>query len=388
MRNEIKTVSLSQTFRQTEHRDTNQRACGFAWKPEETEYMRSKPKCDAMALKNMFRKEMWYEWALIMLIAFLLYDVTWLVTDNRPLLDNIRTNKLYIAIDLLYCAIFSFAVISASMLIARIGNFAKLTYRYLLLQSLATLTCNVVISIVMELLYYWLIPGNDDSYKGGLIIACILATISSLAHNMQYYIKIISDRNAHSIAMEKKMMKLHLDPHFVFNNLNILAGLVRSNPDGAEEFIIRLSKVYRHIISNINKDVTSLRDAIDFAFLYVEVLNVRFLGKIDLQVDQRLKEVRSVGVMSSSLHLLIENAVKHNMPEGASVLTIHVFREGNSLVVQNNILLSRHADSIPSMGVGLKNLQDRYRLQCGELPEIRQSADSYEVLLPLLPIEE
>ncbi len=341
-----------------------------------------------MALKNMFRKEMWYEWALIMLIAFLLYDVTWLVTDNRPLLDNIRTNKLYIAIDLLYCAIFSFAVISASMLIARIGNFAKLTYRYLLLQSLATLTCNVVISIVMELLYYWLIPGNDDSYKGGLIIACILATISSLAHNMQYYIKIISDRNAHSIAMEKKMMKLHLDPHFVFNNLNILAGLVRSNPDGAEEFIIRLSKLYRHIISSIDKDVTSLRDAIDFAFHYVEVLNVRFPGKIDLQVDQRLKEVRSVGVMSSSLHLLIENAVKHNMPEGASVLTIHVFREGNSLVVQNNILLSRHADSIPSMGVGLKNLQDRYRLQCGELPEIRQSADSYEVLLPLLPIEE
>lgn len=341
-----------------------------------------------MARRKIFYKGMLLEWALITLLSFLFYDVVWLVADDKPALESIKEDGFYLLADLLYCALFSFLILLVSRLIARIGYFEKLTYKRQLLLCLSTLVCNIAIAGLVERLYDWLLPQPYDNFEVGLCIVGFLAMVSSLAHNVQYYSKMVVEQNAQNIQMEKKMMKMHLDPHFVFNNLNILAGLVRTNPGRAEAFIIRLSKVYRHIISTIDKDVTTLCDAIDFALNYVEVLDVRFPGKIKLQVEPELKAVRNVGVLSSSLHLLIENAVKHNMPDGASVLTISVCRDGDRLLVCNNILADGHAGSIPSLGIGLKNLQERYRLQCGRLPEIHQTATSYEVLLPLLSLEE
>ncbi len=341
-----------------------------------------------MALKRMFHGRMLTEWALITIVAFLFYDVIWLITDDDSVLDNFNNNGGYIAIDFAYCAFFSFLILWISMRIAHIGYFSKLTYRRQLLLSLVTLASNMLVAALLEWLYDILILAPYDTFASGLVIACFLATLASMVHNMQYYSRIIAEQNAHSISIEKKMMKMHLDPHFVFNNLNILACLVKTNPDDAEKFIILLSKVYRHIISSIDKDVTSLYDALDFARRYVEVLNVRFRNKINLQIDTVPEQIRNEGILTSSLHLLIENAVKHNMPEGATRLTITIIRKDNRLMVRNNIISNGSKSTIPSLGIGLKNLQERYRLQCGELPEIHQTVDYYEVLLPLLPIEE
>lgn len=107
------------------------------------------------------------------------------------------------------------------------------------------------------------------------------------------------------------MLKMQLDPHFLFNSLNILIGIVHTSPDDAEKFIIRLSRIYRYIIKSIEQDLVLVNNAINFAVDYVALLNIRFPNKLDFQVDASLDKNNYDYIPVMALQLLIENAVKH-----------------------------------------------------------------------------
>ncbi len=107
-------------------------------------------------------------------------------------------------------------------------------------------------------------------------------------------------------------LKNQLDPHFLFNSLNVLSSLIEENPKKAQEFTIALSKIYRYVLDKKDKNLISVEEELNFAKLYVSLLKMRFEDAIiiNFQTDSDVNEFRIVPL---SLQLLLENAIKHNI---------------------------------------------------------------------------
>ena len=112
-----------------------------------------------------------------------------------------------------------------------------------------------------------------------------------------------------NLTLQKKYLKLQLDPHFVFNSLSSLTGMIEETPKQAEDYVVKLSHTYRYILRHIDCDYTSLSEAADFIKTYVSMLNMRYDGNIELDIAD-LHTHEDECVLSLSLQLLIENAVK------------------------------------------------------------------------------
>lgn len=324
------------------------------------------------------------EWGILTIISFLFYDVIWMPTSEGLAFPQIRGVAYYLLADFFYCACLSFCIVWASFHIAQLKYFSQICYKRLILLSLTILFSNVLISVILENIYELLVSAPYDSFEEGLLIVCLISTISSLAHCAQYYSRMISIQSEEIITTQKKMLKMQLDPHFIFNSLNILIGIVHTNPDDAEKFIIRLSRIYRYIIKSIEQDMASISESISFIADYIALLNIRFPNKIDFQVDTSLDRNNNECIPVMSLQLLIENAVKHNIPDGNSKLSIKIFRKGNNLIVHNSINKAEGFYTKDSFGLGLKNIYERYRILGGRSPQTRKTEDLFEVELPII----
>lgn len=323
------------------------------------------------------------EWGILTIISFLFYDVIWMPTSEGLAFPQIRGVAYYLLADFIYCACLSFCIVWASFHIAQLKYFSQICYKRLILLSLTILFSNVLISVILENIYELLVSAPYDSFEEGLLIVCLISTISSLAHCAQYYSRMISIQSEEIITTQKKMLKMQLDPHFIFNSLNILIGIVHTNPDDAEKFIIRLSRIYRYIIKSIEQDLVLVNNAINFAVDYVALLNIRFPNKIDFQVDASVGQNNYDYIPVMSLQLLIENAVKHNIPDDNGKLSIRIFRKDKNLIVRNSINKTEDFNSKDSFGLGLKNIYERYRILGERSPQIRNTENFFEVELPI-----
>lgn len=107
-------------------------------------------------------------------------------------------------------------------------------------------------------------------------------------------------------------LKNQLDPHFLFNSLNVLTSLIEENPDAATKFTTSLSKVYRYVLEQKNKDLVSVEEELEFARLYMTLIKMRFEDSIVFMLPDKLINPEAK-VVPLSLQLLLENAVKHNI---------------------------------------------------------------------------
>ena len=171
-------------------------------------------------------------------------------------------------------------------------------------------------------------------------------------------------------------LKKQLDPHFLFNSLSVLSGVVHEDPELAEEFITKMSQVYRYVIEqNENKEV-AIEEEIRFVEAYFFLLKVRFGDKIVLELDCR--HTKSIYVLPLSIQLLVENAVKHNAMSQKLVLIIET---DNDFIKVRNTLVKRKNET-DSTGIGLQNLSARYQLITSQTIQVIESKDTFEVVLP------
>lgn len=175
-------------------------------------------------------------------------------------------------------------------------------------------------------------------------------------------------------------LKLQLDPHFLFNNLSILTALVESQPSNAVDYIQKMSHIYRYILNYKNEDLVSLNAELSFIEDYMYLYQVRFGDSIQLQIDDKLKEI-NYKIPPLTLQLLVENAIKHNSFDMQSPLKISLLLLSNQMMqVKNNVHLKTQEDSTK---IGLENIRNRYIwLQLPE-PEIQQTENNFLVNLPL-----
>ena len=188
-----------------------------------------------------------------------------------------------------------------------------------------------------------------------------------------------------NLALQKRYLMLQLDPHFVFNSFSSLAGMIGENPKMAEDYVVKLSHIYRYILQHIDKEYITLADGTDFIKSYIGLLNMRYDNAIVLHTDD-LHGDRDECILSLSLQLIIENAVKHNCPQSGIELHVSLGRQGDMLVIKNNRIYANHNNdqSVESYGIGISNLKQRYRLEGEAEPEFIAHKDSFEVRLPII----
>jgi hypothetical protein len=177
-------------------------------------------------------------------------------------------------------------------------------------------------------------------------------------------------------------LKRQVDPHFLFNSLNILDCLVGDDkPEQASEYIHKLAGLYRYMIKSEEEEIVLLRDELAFVEQYVDLLKVRFPEgfEVDMNVAE---ECMSKYVLPCSIQLLIENATKHNTVSIDNPLKISISASGNFVQVCNNIIPK--VTKAHSMGLGHKYIRQQYLDISGKEIEIADDGNRYCVTLPLL----
>ncbi|PIE97340.1 MAG: hypothetical protein CR961_02055 [Polaribacter sp.] len=130
-------------------------------------------------------------------------------------------------------------------------------------------------------------------------------------------------------------LKTQIDPHFLFNSLNVLTSLISENPEKAEKFTTKLSKVYRYVLEQRNKELVPISEELDFAKTYIDLLQMRFENAIRFEISAELHKTE-LKIVPLSLQLLLENAVKHNVVSVSEPLTIKIYKKDEFLVIENN----------------------------------------------------
>jgi two-component system LytT family sensor kinase len=176
-------------------------------------------------------------------------------------------------------------------------------------------------------------------------------------------------------------LKNQLDPHFLFNSLNVLTSLIGENPTQAERFTTKLSKVYRYVLEQRNKDLVPIEEELKFAKTYMELLGMRFEDAVKFNIPDSISN-DALKIVPLSLQLLLENAVKHNVVSSSKPLTINIYEEGNYLIIENNINPKEAIGR--STKVGLQNIADRYGLITDKGVKIANNNKTFKVSLPLL----
>ena len=234
---------------------------------------------------------------------------------------------------------------------------------------------------------------NSDNIVINLIIdyvfsCAVLVFLSANAIHIDETAR--TDRERTRLAQYSYMkLKQQVNPHFLFNSLNILDCLVKDAPrETASTYIHKLAGMYRYMLRNEDETLVSLRDEMEFVNQYIDMMKLRFPE--GLKVEENIpEEALSYSVVPCSVQLLIENATKHNRISPDQPLNIRIFCEGGYIIIDNNLQPKPKSEN-SSTGLGLKYIHEQYLdLSDRDTVVIPDAADGngklhYIVKLPLL----
>jgi LytS/YehU family sensor histidine kinase len=160
----------------------------------------------------------------------------------------------------------------------------------------------------------------------------------------------------------------------------VLTSLIEENPKNAQRFTTSLSKVYRYVLEQKNKDLVLVNEELEFAKTYMLLLKMRFEDSLVFKIPESSKNHENK-VVPLALQLLLENAVKHNIVTNSKPLQIHIYEEKNRLIVENNL---QKKQILSENGFGLENIKQRYQLLTKEHIEITQTETHFKVSIPIL----
>ncbi len=226
--------------------------------------------------------------------------------------------------------------------------------------------------------------GATQYYK----ISFIFTLIGTVLAHLIYFFKALTEKriDTHKFKAENQTakyesLKNQIDPHFLFNSLNVLSSLIDENPRQAQRFTSKMSKVYRYVLEQRDKALVPLQEELDFAESYLTLLKLRFEDGLSYTITNNSTN-EELKIVPLSLQLLLENAVKHNKVNETNPLeiTIHITNERIEI---SNLLKPKEVYK-KSTKVGLQNIVERYRLLTEQEVHITETAEKFIVSLPLL----
>ncbi|TRO66716.1 2TM domain-containing protein [Christiangramia sabulilitoris] len=216
----------------------------------------------------------------------------------------------------------------------------------------------------------------------------LFTAIISLFLHLVYFYKSVQEKKvkeqkiiAGTASAKFDALKNQLDPHFLFNSLNVLASLIDENSDQAQRFTTSLSKVYRYVLEHKDKVLVSVHEELKFAKTYMKLLEMRFENSIYFDSPDEFSN-EEAKVVPLSLQLLLENTIKHNIVSESKPLRIKIYEAEGYLVVENNFQKKEVLSN--RKGVGLQNIVNRYNEVTERKVLIEQTEEIFRVKLPVL----
>ncbi|AWI26048.1 histidine kinase [Flavobacterium pallidum] len=220
------------------------------------------------------------------------------------------------------------------------------------------------------------------------IVPLIVTIIITLVFHLIYFYKALNEKKivqqkiiAGTASAQFESLKNQIDPHFLFNSLNVLSSLIEENPENAQKFTTSLSKIYRYVLEQKDKELVSLEEELAFAKTYMNLLKMRFENSLFYELPQNDCNPEAK-VVPLSLQLLLENTVKHNVVSETRPLHIRIFIKDDYLYIQNN--LQKKEVLQDRRGVGLQNIVSRYAIITKKAVYVEQGEHSFTVKIPIL----
>lgn len=229
---------------------------------------------------------------------------------------------------------------------------------------------------------------NDENAASYYTFGLVITLIVSLVFHTIYFYKALTEKKvkeqqivAKTETAKYESLKSQIDPHFLFNSLNVLTSLIGENPKLAEKFTTKLSKVYRYVLEQKNKDLIELDEELHFAKTYMELLTMRFENAVTFEIPEKASD-SDYKILPLSLQLLLENTIKHNVVSEENPLKVTIREENGYLVVSNNFNPKTTMEN--GTKIGLRNIIDRYHLITLKKVVVEKNAENFIVKLPLL----
>jgi len=260
-----------------------------------------------------------------------------------------------------------------------------------LIQFPATLAIAVLVSVLMTLTANSITPYTEDLdlvlLYNALIYSVVNIIIMGVFEAWIFYIRSAeAGRKAEALERELtqmrfEMLKSQINPHFMFNSLNVLSGLIEKDVKKAQEFIDEFSQIYRYVLETVEQPTSTLGKELEFMRSYLFLQQMRYGEDLTWSVNLPAGMLELV-MPPLSLQVVLENAIKHNIVNHSKPLHIEVEGEGMLLIVSNP--LQPKISAAASTGLGLKNLTRRYSLITDMLPQFAVENDHYIARLPLI----
>jgi len=342
------------------------------------------------AAKKSYRKKEW----ILRLIATPLFA---LIIDHATPLVSYETDPLQkIIFTYAYTTLISYLLWTGNALLLRRMRKSNLWLKSPAIKILFLLAIHLAFSFLFSYLLFtcWhaYITGYQYSTKQ-LLLASLIATIISLLVTILYELLTISVERKIDLQQAEKLKsaKLHaeleslksqIDPHFIFNSLNTLAGLINNNPGKALQFNENLGIVYRYIISNRSKDLVTVQEEMEFLNSYIFLIKIRFENAVHIIVSTELQDSSAYLIPTIAIQTGLENAIKHNQFSENCPLTIFINLTNDYVIVSNKSFPLTY--TIPSTGQGLVNLGNRYQFILNQSIHIDETEDSFTLYLPII----
>ncbi len=178
-----------------------------------------------------------------------------------------------------------------------------------------------------------------------------------------------------------EMLKNQISPHFLFNSLNALSSLIYTDEEQAYRFIKELSNVFGYVLKHKNRELIALKDELEFTLAFFYLVKIRFRDNIRLQTHIPPTYLHYL-IPPLSLQMLVENAIKHNIISKDEPLNIVIKTENHHLLVTNNLQARTGIEK--STGIGLKNIEDRYKYLTDLPLRVVKTDKDFTAKLPLI----
>lgn len=265
------------------------------------------------------------------------------------------------------------------------------TFRRILIQSGFTLLIAIAGSSIITSFSHLIDPYKEGLssvlIKNGLIFSVCNIIIMVILEAWIFFME-SSESKRKTETLEKELsqirfevLKNQINPHFMFNSLNVLSGLIDKDPSKAQDFIDEFSRIYRYVIETIEKSLVLVKEELDFARSYMFLQQMRHGDQLRFNVDLP-SSVLTQYIPPLSLQVILENAIKHNLISKAEPLHIEIMMNNNHLIVRNN--LQPKMTGGRSTRLGQENLLKRYAMIGRQVPEFRVETKHYRAFLPLI----
>ncbi len=270
-------------------------------------------------------------------------------------------------------------------------NKLKMLSAFLAMGSVATtVLTTLVVFFVSKVLYQYNWSEVWIPLKLNLIYAWLACLLFHLMNAVWFYfnehrlqVQQTEELKNISAQAEIQLIKSQINPHFLFNNLNVLSTLVMKNSDEANEFIEQFSKVYRYILTNHQTDLVPLATELEFIKPYIFLLHKRFASSLDIQIELDEK-IDHYFIVPATMQMLVENAIKHNVVSKSKPLSISIVQNDDEIIISNN--LQRRESVVQSTKLGLENIKKRYKSVSDREVVVSDGHQQFSISLPLLQL--